>query len=135
MCRRVQLLSKDQEIKGMKERFLNLNSVGGKFLTAIAVLLIGIPGCGCILARLGLHGAKLDWMIRASLWAGAALLLVFILLIIIEQGLDTRLFHQYRMTRNRRIPLPNGYAECPCCGFRGIRDFETVCAVCKKELL
>jgi hypothetical protein len=76
----------------------------------------------------------LEWLIHASLWAGAGLLLVFILLIIIEQLLDARFLWQYRSTLNRRIPLRNGYAECPNCGFQGVRQFESSCPVCGKEL-
>jgi hypothetical protein len=118
----------------MKERFLNLNGVGGKFLLLIAVFLMGIPGCGWILKSLGLHIYVLKWIIKASLWTGAGLLLVFIFLIILEQLLDARLFHHYRKALNKRIPLGNGVAECPACGFRGLRDFETRCPVCGKEL-
>lgn len=118
----------------MKERFLNLNSISGKFLIVITVFLIGIPGCGWVLERAGIHLFALEWMINASLWTGAGLLLVFIFLIVIEQWLDARLLHKYRATLNKRIPLGNGYAECPSCGFRGLRDFETNCPVCGKEL-
>ncbi len=118
----------------MKERFLNLNRVSGKFLFAISVFLIGIPGCGWILERLGFHLFALGWIINASLWTGAGLLLVFIFLIVLEQWLDARLLHHYRTTLNQRIPLGNGYAECPSCGFRRLRNFETHCPVCGKEL-
>ncbi len=119
----------------MKERFLNLNHVSGKILAIILVLLIGIPSCGWALDRAGIHAAALDWVVRASLWAGAGLLLAFILLILIEQWLDARLFRHYRNTLGRRIRLGNGNAECPNCGFRGVRDFERDCPVCGKELL
>jgi len=118
----------------MKERFLNLNGIGGKFLIAISVFLIGIPGCGWILERAGIHLPALGWLINASLWTGAGLLVVFIFLIVIEQWFDARLFHKHRAALNKRIPLGNGYAECPSCGFRRLRDFETTCPVCGKEL-
>ncbi len=118
----------------MKVRFLNLNSVAGKFLAIITVLLIAIPSCGWILERVGVHSVILAWIPRVSFWTGVGLLLVFVLLIILEQLLDARLFHIYRATRNRRIPLGSGYAECPNCGFRRLRDFETICPVCGKEL-
>lgn len=118
----------------MKERFLNLNSIGGKILAVIGVLVLGIPGGGWLLERAGVHASVLQWIIRASLWSGVGLLLAFILLILIEQILDARLFQQHRKSLGRRILLKNGYAECPNCGFRGIRDFERACPVCGKEL-
>lgn len=118
----------------MKERFLNLNAFSGKILALIAVLLVGIPGCGWALARVGIHSEALEWIIRASLWTGAGLLLAFILLIVIEQMLDARLLHHYRKTLDRRIPLGDGLAECPNCGCRRVRDFEPACPVCGKEL-
>jgi hypothetical protein len=118
----------------MNERFLNLNSAGGKFLVAIAVFLVGIPGCGWILERAGIQASFLVWVVDASLWIGAGLLLVFIFLILLEQFLDARLFQKYRTRLNHRIPLENGNAECPSCGYRRLRDFESICPVCGKDL-
>jgi hypothetical protein len=118
----------------MKERFLNLNNIGVRILAVIVVLLLGIPGCGWVLEWAGIHAGALRWIIQASLWIGVVLLGLFILLILIEQILDARLYRLHRQSMSRRILIGDGYAECPNCGFRGIRDFDSACPVCGKEL-
>jgi hypothetical protein len=118
----------------VKERFLNLNSAGGKFITAICVLLIGFPGCMWALEGLGMRAAILAWIVRRSIWSGVGLLVVFIGLILVEQARDASLYHQQRMNLNQRITLRDGYAECSNCGFRRVREFERSCSICGKEL-
>lgn len=118
----------------MKERFLNLNTAGSKIVAVLFVLLVAIPGGGWILERVGVHAAALRWVVRGSLGAGAALLLIFTALVILEQILDARLTHAYRKTLGRRIPLADGYAECPNCGYRRVQGFDRACPACGKDL-
>ena len=119
----------------MKDRFLNLNHFAGKFLALVAIFLMGIPLLGWLLQALGIRLSILAWIVRTSVWTGVALLLVFLLLIGVEQVLDARLYRRYRQTLSRPIPLLDGLAECPNCGYRQVRSFDRACPSCGKPLI
>jgi hypothetical protein len=118
----------------MRERFLNLNGVGAKILAICALLLLGIPALIWLLGQFGLRADSLAWAARLSLWAGGGLLLLFAGLVLLEHRLDERLYRRYRRSLDQRIPHADGTAECPHCGCRGIKEFESSCPVCGSQL-
>ncbi len=119
-------------------RILNLNEVSTKFLIAIALLVGAVPALLWLFSLL-LAAAQLSTridldLIEASLILGGLLLVVFLLLIVLEQVQDHYLHRVYLKSRGQRIRLANAEAECPFCGNRQVPAFEKRCSVCGKEL-
>ena len=115
-------------------RILNLNNISSRVLAVIAFTGIVVPGLCWLLQILGLDWPALGVLMRAGLWMGGALLVLFIALVLIEQIQDHLLYRAYQRGLSRRLQGKEGRSECPYCGNRALKDFETCCPICGKEL-
>jgi hypothetical protein len=123
----------------MTKRWLDLNGVSGKFLGAIglfgglipaALYLLGLP-----LAARDMSRAPLILLTKISAVIAACILIVFIVLIIVEQVQDALYHRAYLKRRGVRLPAADGYYECPYCGNRRVDAEDRRCAVCGKGLM
>jgi hypothetical protein len=112
---------------------LNLNEPGSK-LSGIAVILVvaSMPlyGLAWMLERFGLRVAWLNGLAGFLAGAGAILLLVLAVLLVVEALQDRAMDVSYRKQRSRRLPVGNGYYECQFCGSRRVHEEDRVCPVC-----
>lgn len=117
---------------------INLIHFGGPALTVIGLLGIVLPlllyGLSLLLQAVHLPYAFAQRLMVVSLALGGALLVAFIILLIVEQIQDARLYQVYRRGREKRLLLPDGHYECQFCGCRALREFEHICPVCGKTL-
>jgi hypothetical protein len=103
----------------------------------IAIFIFGIP---IFLSLLGLIGslspvqAWIHSLMKLSVVVGGILLGVLIVLLLFEQIQDAMLTASYDKNRKKRIPVSPEFFECQFCGCRRVREFETTCPVCGKEL-
>ncbi len=119
-------------------RFIDLNQPSGLFVKVIGFFMVLLPAV--------LYGVVLLWsqaealrtlllsMIRISLAAGVLVLIVFIVLIAVEQIQDHYFDAQYRKQRSQKVALADGYYECQYCGNRRVRGSDNTCGVCGREL-
>lgn len=118
-------------------RFLNLNQPGIMFLKVIGFFVVLIPailyGIVQVWSGAGSNTTLLLSMIKVSFVIGAFVLIVFLVLIIVEQIQDHFYNIQYQKQRNRKILLANGYYECQYCGNQKVREHDKSCNVCGKE--
>jgi len=116
---------------------LNLNGPGSRLL-GTAMLMIGfsilIHGLAWLLERFSLRVAWLKSL--ALIWtvAGAILLLVLAVLLVIEALQDRAMDMSYRKQRSHPMPIGNGYYECQYCGNRMVHKGDRICSVCDREL-
>jgi uncharacterized paraquat-inducible protein A len=118
-------------------RLLNLNQPSLVFVEVIGFLMVLIPAV--------LYGVVLLWketgsirtlllsLIKVSFLLGAFVLIVFLVLIIVEQVQDHYLDAKYQKQRSQKVSLANGYYECQYCGNQRVKENDNTCDVCGKE--
>jgi hypothetical protein len=120
-------------LKATMKRFLNLNEISLPILMALFITGLGIPAGLYLSARLlehfRLHWPLLDLLARVFIGIGAFLLLLFFLLVVVEQIQDHLLYRRYLRERGKQIQ-----DECPYCGIRQIHPFDYVCPVYGGEI-
>lgn len=120
------------------KRILNLNDFAVPAFKVIGTLLVIVPGGLWLLhaglGALGMFVPALLVIARIALALGGTGLLIMLVLILLEQVQDKQLIRRYDKSLRKRIPGRDGLAECPACGYRGLRAFERNCPACGKEL-
>jgi hypothetical protein len=118
-------------------RLLNLNQTSMLFVKVIGVFMLLIPsilyGMVLILDKTGNVRNLLLSIIKVSFVIGASVLVVFLVLIVVEQIQDHYLDLQYQKQRTQKVVLANGYYECQYCGNQRVRENDKICNVCGKE--
>jgi len=115
------------------KRILNLNDFSLPALKVIAIISLGIPAAlflaAYLLDRAGLHLPLLERLIWVSFGIGGILILLFFLLVVLEQVQDHMLYKRYLQQRGQPAQ-----GECPFCGNRMLRSFEYFCPMCGQQL-
>jgi len=118
-------------------RLLNLNPSSIVFVKVIGFLIVILPAVlyGILLlgGRVGILRTILLSTIRVSFVAGTFVLVVFLVLIGVEQVQDHYFDAQYQKQRSQKILLANGYYECQYCGNQRVQQNHKTCEVCGKE--
>lgn len=118
-----------------------LNSIrfAPRLLALIGIFTLALPIalylCSVLLGLFGIRARVLLVAIFASITAGGGLLIVLLALLAIEFAQDRWLDAHYRSLQNMKLPLSEGYYECPYCGYQKVREFEKACRVCGKDLV
>ena len=119
-------------------RFLNLNQPGLIFVKVIAFFTGLIPGILYGIAQISNETAiirsLLVSVVNVSFLVGGFVLIVFLLLIVIEQIQDHSFDAKVQKLRKYKVLLANGYYECQYCGNRRVQENDKACKVCEKEL-
>ncbi len=120
-------------------RLLNLNEPSTKFLKVIGFFVVLLP---TVLYSIVLvwNGTKfiIDLLlsaIKVSFVVGAAVLIVFLALIVVEQIQDHYYDVRYQKQRSQKMLLANGFYECQYCGNQKVRENDKSCNVCGKEFI
>ncbi len=118
-------------------RLLNLNQLSTIFLKVIGFFVVLLPavlyGVVLVWGRTGIITALLLSMIKVSFVVGAFVLIVFMVLIVVEQAQDHYYDVHYQKQRSQKVLLANGYYECQYCGNQKVRENDKSCNVCGKE--
>jgi uncharacterized paraquat-inducible protein A len=121
----------------MRRRTLNLNQSGLVFVGVIGFLMVLIPGVSYgILLVWNKNGIIRDLLVgikKASFVLGAVVLVVFLVLIVVEQVQDHYFDTWYQKQRSQKVVLANGYYECQYCGNQRVRENDSSCNVCGRE--
>ncbi len=119
-------------------RILNLNQPAMVFIKVIGIFIVVIPavlyGISLIIRNEDISRVYLLPMIGVSFATGIFILVVFLVLIMIEQIQDHYFDVQYRKQRNQKLTLPDGDYECQYCGSRKIQKNDTNCPVCGRNI-
>lgn len=117
-------------------RYLDLNQPSMIFVKIIGVFMILIPaiayGIALLLDESGIVRKLLVSILRLSFAVGASVLIIFLVLVVVEQIQDHYFNRLYQKQRNRKLLLANGYYECQYCGNQGVRENDKSCHVCGK---
>jgi uncharacterized paraquat-inducible protein A len=123
--------------KNKMRRLLNLNLSSIVFMRVIGFLIVILPallyGILLLWRRTEIISTILLRMIHVSFVAGAFVLVVFLVLIVVEQVQDHYFDAQYQKQRGQKILLANGYYECQYCGNQRVQENHKTCEVCGKE--
>jgi hypothetical protein len=118
-------------------RLLNLNQTSMVFVKVIGVFMLLIPsilyGMVLLLDKTGNVRNFLLSIIKISFVIGASVLVVFLVLIVVEQIQDHYFDVQYQKQRSQKVLLANGYYECQYCGNQKVKENDETCDVCGKK--
>jgi hypothetical protein len=118
-------------------RVLDLNEHSTAMAGSVALLLVVLPAAlwlaGQVAGLLGLAIPLLGTLAGWSLGLGLILLSAFTLLVIAEQIQDRRFDRFHGRHGRRRLSAPDGFWECPHCGYRRLSQNQRSCPVCGKE--
>lgn len=121
----------------MMRRYLDLNQPSAVFLKLIGLLVAIIPAVLYGFLRLcsgtGTIGTFLLSLMKSSFAAGVSVLIVFLILIAVEQVQDHYFDILYKKQLGKKILLVNGSYECQYCGNRRVQEKDKTCEVCGKE--